>query len=226
MALWAAVDLQQNQGEIFMRQPLSSKHKMMQGDCYKCHQPWRNVTNEACKNCHRPEKHVKNPAKGSEMDCLKCHREHNGEKATLTAAPESRCLECHNKDKSSPWAHGKNLVSARSGVLLTHKTHFDRDYLMENVCKVCHLPGSFRLRPDSVRPLKDMMLKHAARMRIPCHMCHEEIMAEGFSASGGALNPEKCIGCHRGRLVSVTCGYCHKFHNLSPVEMRSASHPG
>jgi hypothetical protein len=219
---WAVADLAQNQGVIFMRQPLSSKHKMMERDCSQCHPPWRNVTSSVCKNCHKREKHIKDAAKGDERDCLECHREHMGVRTSLTAVSDVRCLECHNKEPGAVWSHKRKLAPARVGVLLTHKVHFDRGIALENLCKVCHPPGTFRLRADSARPVKDVMYKHVVGMKLRCPQCHGAVKTEGFSASGGGLDPAKCSGCHEKRFVSVSCGYCHKFHHVSPAEMIKA----
>jgi len=225
VAILALDDLLEREGTIFMRQPLSSKHSMMEKECVKCHDPWRGVNSMKCKGCHKQEMHMITTSKTHQKDCLECHSEHKGKTANLTVVSDEKCLECHQKEAEPPWAHSQKLKPGRSGVLLTHKTHFERGFAMENVCKTCHIPHTFRIRADISRPLKDIMYKHSTELKFRCPDCHEEVKSLGFSASGGALAPVKCTGCHEKRYVSVSCGYCHKFHNISLAEAMAGSLP-
>lgn len=215
-------DMVVGEGTIFMSRPLSFKHKSMERECVKCHEPWRGVRSESCKACHKKEIHIKDATKGQERDCLECHREHKGEQASLTVVLDSKCLQCHNKDGNMSWTHKKGKP-ARGGVLLTHKVHFDRGLCLENLCRVCHTPDTFRWKGDNNRPVKDIMYRHTVEMRLQCMDCHDEVKTEGFSASGGGVNPNKCANCHRKRFVSVSCGYCHQFHHVAANEIVTAA---
>ena len=198
---------------------------MMQKECVNCHDPWHGVSSMRCNGCHKQELHMISASNARQKDCLECHKEHKGESASLTVVSDEKCLDCHRKEGRNPWVHSLKLKPARSGVLLTHKTHFDRGFTMENVCKTCHLPHTFRLKGDISRPLKDIMYKHSTELKVRCPDCHEEITTSGFSATGGGLDPVKCADCHEKRFVSVSCGYCHKFHNISLIEAMTGSLP-
>lgn len=225
VAILALDNLLEREGTIFMSRPLSSKHKMLEKDCVKCHEPWKGVKSMKCKICHKQELHIMNTSKGPEKDCLECHTEHKGENAALTVIPDVKCLECHQTEGASAFRHSVKLKPARSGVLLTHRTHFTRGFVMENICKTCHIPHTFRIKQDISRPIKDIMYKHSIDLKFRCPDCHEDVQSEGFNATGGGLDPVKCSECHERRYVSVSCSYCHKFHNVSIMEAMTGSLP-
>ncbi len=101
-------------GAVSSGGPLSSSHAAFGDDCSNCHASGqRRVTAESCSICH--EKHgdelgtfsfaahyvyrsddfrrvVPSP---DEAPCFRCHDEHRGRHAQITAVPDRRCRSCH-----------------------------------------------------------------------------------------------------------------------------------
>lgn len=81
--------------------PISSSHKLIEGDCQKCHaEPFQPVRDRECLTCHQMTKHAKDfdgfAAKhpGLEMRCAQCHMEHNGDHGLILKDADF-CVTCH-----------------------------------------------------------------------------------------------------------------------------------
>ena len=198
-----------------MRDHLSSKHHTMEGNCTRCHTPWMGVKSESCLECHKKKTgHIKAERRLDEQECATCHKEHGGEEKNLAYAPDKACIGCHESSLSlGEWEHKREMASGRNGVLMTHKTHFDRGTYKEKICLGCHYNDTLRMNFTIVRHTKDVMLDHTGKKGQKCDECHLPVKQSGFTATGGGHDPSLCVACHNKKLVSVKCVYCHIYHS-------------
>ena len=75
---------------LFMSGRVAARHSYIEGECGKCHVPWKGVSNTSCTKCHVDDMHYK--VKNTEhavtvgLRCFDCHQEHRGRTHNIETA--------------------------------------------------------------------------------------------------------------------------------------------
>jgi hypothetical protein len=80
--------------DLFQPAPVRSWHAIFAGQCGRCHQPWRGVSDDRCQECHGAAAAVHQKEQASIPTCSTCHVEHyDGE--SLSTVADAQCRRCH-----------------------------------------------------------------------------------------------------------------------------------
>jgi hypothetical protein len=139
-------------------------------ECLACHEPWRGVSDAACKRCHEAE--VQEEHAELDLACGGCHREHRVRRTGEGMVPRHRCLDCH------PAAHSRppELDPQRKQTVFLKRpfsaplVHADHRSLK---CARCHA---------------GQQDQKTGRVTTGCAACHG-------GASG--MQDARCLSCHR-----------------------------
>ena len=89
---------------------VTSGHANIDASCEQCHTTGRGVSNIRCQRCHDPSSagrltagaHVlfgsgdpRKAAATADLACARCHVEHKGRRASISAVPDVQCAQCH-----------------------------------------------------------------------------------------------------------------------------------
>jgi len=89
---------------------VTSHHMSIEVSCQQCHTPRQGVANVRCQRCHDPASggrltnaaHVffgsgdpRKAAAAPDLACARCHVEHRGRRAMLSAVEDVQCASCH-----------------------------------------------------------------------------------------------------------------------------------
>jgi len=187
---------------VGVRGPLSpgnvtSAHANYDTKCEACHAPRQGASNLRCQRCHdtggggrlTQGAHVffgsadaRKATSAEGLACARCHIEHRGSSARLSAVDEAQCLRCHGAWRVK--AAGQNFrIASFAG-------HPEFKVLREN------LQGNPRMLFSHKRHMKEMIKEGAAGEWDTCTRCHTP---QG-EARGRDLEPINydlhCARCH------------------------------
>ncbi len=91
VALWLGLSAARGDTQ-YLPGPVTQNHATFGERCETCHEPFRNVRNEACLACHAVREH--SPFVVREADCRDCHVEHLGDRGLLEVSNQA-CIVCH-----------------------------------------------------------------------------------------------------------------------------------
>ena len=211
---------------------LACAHEALASDCYACHDDDRHVDVAKCAGCHV------SPTTGAaikfagfarhhtyrDLNCLECHTDHHGAKASLTRADHGLeaigCTPCHDRTMGKGAKY--RLAGAKHPTETLHSTHLP----WQGDCGTCHTEGGGISSPK-------------------CADCHDAktgnaVRFTGF-AGHHAYKDLDCLACHtahRGRdgallkpgksFATAGCATCHKRH-VGPTHVYALAgqkHPG
>jgi hypothetical protein len=154
---------------------VASVHSGIESRCLACHDSWRGASDLRCQRCHDSggagrlslATHVffgsadLRKAEGSgSLECARCHVEHRGVQAKVSAVDERECLDCHASWRPASKGQTFRIGSFRRhpefqvlregldsapGILFSHKRHM-REMIKEGAprdwesCTRCHVP--------------------------------------------------------------------------------------
>lgn len=159
--------------------PVSQAHATFGDRCAQCHDPFKNVQNEACLKCHETRVHSEFEMRSPR--CAECHLEHRGVQAFL-ATSNASCVNCHQQlvSKRSPPAIQLDIPTFaahppfgplregqtdRAAVRFNHRIHLTSDKIAKAdrlTCVSCHQPNS---AGTFMRPI---------RFEPHCKRCHRQ----------------------------------------------------
>jgi hypothetical protein len=221
----------------------ASSHQEIAGNCAACHAPpWSSATMaNRCLECHvnvRQQIDAREPLHGkmpAGMECLTCHTEHHGPKASLTtlnvfergggfhhdwtAFPltgKHRLTDCNACHKSQSFQGTSHACVACHAEPPVHKGHFG------TACASCHstetwtLAGTTKLAHFDHDTTKFKLTgKHQST---DCRACHtRQVGKETVSVFKGTS--DTCVSCHareaqvhKGHYEGSSCVQCHSTH--------------
>jgi cytochrome c3-like protein len=140
---------------------VTGAHGSIDASCEQCHTPGQGVSNARCQRCHDPASggrltvsaHVlfgsgdpKKSAAAPDVACARCHVEHRGRTATISAVPDQQCAQCHfgSLRKHPEFAVLRASTKEAPGMNFGHEKHIAEVMKAQNVttaaqtCGACH----------------------------------------------------------------------------------------
>jgi hypothetical protein len=209
--------------------PLAAAHKEIEGQCDKCHVPWKGIPSASCLACHKGTArriaeqrgpHAAYEQKG--MKCSSCHRDHKGRDHELTPPvpagfshattgfplegkhDQVKCAACHKPGPlgTPRWADlPRDCRGCHSDV---HQGGLGPR------CEACHAPRGWKPATKSIADHQVPMTGH--HQGLTCAQCHPR----GLHLSARS----QCGDCHdqpHGG-TKAPCDTCH-----NPKDWKSAT---
>jgi hypothetical protein len=181
----AAIDVE----KLVMPGPVIEGHADVEGECGKCHAPFRQEEQEAL--------------------CLACHEEvgadlkrHAGFHGRAPEVARARCSDCHTEHEG----RDADVVGLDRAAF----DHGQTDYPLEGAharvsCEGCHRKGvAFRDAPGECFSCHRGDDPHAGELGEDCGRCHE-VKGWGSARFDHDRTEFPLVGAHR----DVACGLCH-----------------
>jgi len=209
--------------KLIMPGPVIEGHADIEGDCSRCHTPFRSEAEKAlCAECHEDIAgdiahdqglHGRMPAVGG-SPCRSCHAEHLGRDADITGL-DREAFDHRNTDFQLEGAHrlldcgachveGKRLREAPSNCNGCHVDDDPHDGTLGESCEDCHSEASWQeTRFDHSTTRFPLTGKHRDAS---CNLCHP-----GDHFEKVATDCQSCHGLddvHLGRF-GADCARCH-----------------
>jgi Zn finger protein HypA/HybF involved in hydrogenase expression len=195
-------------------------HADIEGQCKKCHQPFKKQEQDAlCTECHKEVRRdvaarIGFHGHATDKPCRECHAEHKGRAARIVILDQERfdhtltnfvlrdrhgnvkCRDCH--------AEGKKFRQAPHECNACHKKDDVHHGKLGTDCAGCHNEALWKeVRFDHDKTRFKLTGKH---VQPKCTACHRD---QSFKTT-----PRECVGCHRkddthkGSL-GPNCANCH-----------------
>ena len=136
-------------------------HASIDASCEQCHTTGRGVANVRCQRCHDPSSagrltasaHVlfgsgdpRKAAAAPDLACAKCHVEHKGRRASISAVEDIQCAQCHfaSLRRHPEFAVLKASTAEAPGMNFGHQKHIEEVMKAQGVsgaaqtCGTCH----------------------------------------------------------------------------------------
>jgi hypothetical protein len=140
---------------------VTGAHGSIDASCEQCHTTGKGVSNARCQRCHDPASggrltvsaHVlfgsgdaKKSAAAPDVTCARCHVEHRGRKASISAVPDAQCGQCHfgSLRKHPEFAVLRASTKEAPGMNFGHEKHISEVMKAQGVtgaaqtCAACH----------------------------------------------------------------------------------------
>ena len=139
---------------------LISAHALLEARCEECHAPGRGAADVRCQRCHdaagggrlTQAAHVlfgsgdpRRAAEATAVPCARCHVDHHGRGARLTAVPETQCVSCHFRRFAAhpEFALLRAKATEAPGLRFPHARHLDalakeKGLRGDAACGECH----------------------------------------------------------------------------------------
>ncbi len=208
-------------GPVHPSQTLHQDHVPWQDDCTVCHVRGGGLDARLCTECHDPKTGAEVKFTGfathhtySDLDCLDCHTEHAGRRATLLKPGKSiqtaGCRTCHERDVGP--GHLYQLASDKHPQDQLSPAHAP----WAGDCAACHKPGTDRYEcvvchdPKTGRQLelKDFA-SHHFRADLKCLDCHTDHRG---AARGATTKPSV-------HFADIDCNVCHAEELKKPTPL-------
>ena len=203
--------------------PLMEGHAKLDGECLKCHEAGKGLSQAKCMACHKAIRVSVDSKSGfhglAQESCVKCHSDHKGRDHDSTVVDlksfdhartgyrligkhaQIKCVDCH-KAKRSDKPTRKNAVEyfgAKSNCLACHAKNdvhsFKGDFAKRD-CAACHSMSSWKegVKFDHAKDAKYQLEgKHA---ELKCADCHGPSEKKRVSQYKWPLAQQKCLACH------------------------------
>ncbi len=152
---------------------VTSHHVSVEVSCQQCHTPGQGVANVRCQRCHDPSSagrltsaaHVlfgsgdpRKSAAAPDLGCARCHVEHRGRRATLSAVEDVQCASCHfgSLGGHPEFAVLRATTKEAPGLNFPHKKHVEEVMKQQGLgnaaqtCSQCHQKSAARRDFDPI----------------------------------------------------------------------------
>lgn len=169
-------------------------HGSIDASCEQCHTTGRGVSNARCQRCHDPSSagrltaaaHVlfgsgdpRKSAAAPDLACARCHVEHKGRRATISAVEDVQCAQCHfgGLRRHPEFAVLRAAAAEAPGMNFGHKKHIEDVMKQQGLTTAAQTCGSCHQKSRARRDFEPLSFDQH------CASCHSK---EG---SVGAVDP-------------------------------------
>jgi c(7)-type cytochrome triheme protein len=140
---------------------VTGAHGRIDSSCEQCHTTGRGVSNARCQRCHDPASggrltvsaHVlfgsgdpRKSAAAPDVVCARCHVEHRGRNASISAVSDKQCAECHfgSLRRHPEFAVLRASTKEAPGMNFGHQKHIEEVMKAQSLtraaqtCAACH----------------------------------------------------------------------------------------
>ncbi len=195
--------------------------------------PWDKLADEKCEKCHPGPDHHFRQIPGEVPSCASCHREHNGQLASLLRMDDQTCTVCHNGLAShlkvanpDPFKdvtrfdlihpEFRSLKSDPGTIKFTHGRHLTQGLKSDKPGDKVSLSLA-DLSEEDREQYRRPGQKDADLVQLDCASCHQPNSARQYMTP--VTFDENCRACHA---LTFEPGSKTKLvpHGLSPVAIR------
>ncbi len=213
--------------------PLIGAHKIISGECYKCHITGYKNTPDDCFGCHQKDYiNTTNPNHKSanfSTDCETCHNnnawkpatfDHDGQYFPIYSGKHnnkwSKCSDCHTSTTNYQIFECINCHEHRKSKMDEEHGGINGYVYQSTACLACHPSGNKEGNFDHATTQFPLTGKH---VNVDCKMCH----TNGYSGTSN-----KCLDCHIQKYnnsvtpnhtkagISTQCENCHTTNGWKP----------
>ncbi|MCI0394773.1 MAG: cytochrome c3 family protein [Chloroflexi bacterium] len=219
-------------------------HAEFEGECSRCHQPWRGVSAGRCEACHENVAQQRDSGAGlhgrlpDTGRCQSCHTDHQGREANITLL----ALANFEHDRLTNFSLARHEEDYDGSAVACEECHRENEFTVAAVeCVSCHTAAEPAFMADHTTFFGDDCLachdgrdtmaafEHdqvfaldGAHASVECAACHPQPVLAG--------TPRDCAGCHEepavhAGLFGADCVRCHTTAAWTPAQLTRHTFP-